>query len=337
MAFDFLKTSGAVCESIMRMIKTGIIKFKIAALSLAVSVTLLFAQCSARDSGADSKGEPSLGDAPIHGGMFEASGVAYVPGTSGVLFVDDGKPNAVVWMEMDGLGQQVGEPRIIPFGASVENPEGITFDGSYFYVVGSQSSRKSGERDGLARFAFDPATKSVTKVEAITGLRDFLIQNVAELRAEGDKKGADGGLNIEGLAWDPEGKRLLLGLRSPIVSGQALIVPLKLRDASGPLAITNLQVDGQGAIRVSIGGAGIRDIQYDQSLNSFLIISGAAENQDKTNFALWQWNSGDGKTTMKMELGQKMKPEGVTRMEIPGAQKYILIVGDASRYLKLAQ
>jgi hypothetical protein len=35
------------------------------------------------------------------GGMFEASGVVHAPGTDGVLFVDDGRPNEIFWMRLD--------------------------------------------------------------------------------------------------------------------------------------------------------------------------------------------------------------------------------------------
>src|ERR1044071_10170199 len=42
------------------------------------------------------------------GGTFEASGVVHVPGTSGILFIDDGKPNEVFWMELDDGGNQRG-------------------------------------------------------------------------------------------------------------------------------------------------------------------------------------------------------------------------------------
>lgn len=312
----------------------------VAGVMLPVLIVMSFAQCSPDDSDAESNGKSSPRGVPIHGGTFEASGIASVPGTGGALFVDDGRENEVVWIEIDALGQQVGEARPIPLGANVEDPEGITFDGSRFYVVGSQSSRRAGERIGLVRFAFDAATKSVTNVEAISGLRDFLVQNVPELGAQGAKKGDEGGLNIEGLAWDSERKRLLFGLRSPLANGFALVVPVRLRNAAGPFEIANLQIDEAGVIKIPIGGAGIRDIQYDNHTSSFMIISGAAENQEQTGFALWQWSVGQDQATLKLELAQKMKPEGVTRMEArsgAGTQQFLLIVGDASRYLKVDQ
>ena len=52
---------------------------------------------------------PAGGGHAILGGTFEASGVAAVPGTSGVLFVNDAMSDAVLWMELDSSGAQKGE------------------------------------------------------------------------------------------------------------------------------------------------------------------------------------------------------------------------------------
>ena len=42
---------------------------------------------------------------PIIGGTFEASGVVNVPGSNGVLFVDDSRTTEILWMELapDGI------------------------------------------------------------------------------------------------------------------------------------------------------------------------------------------------------------------------------------------
>ena len=134
-------------------------------------------------------------------------------GTDSVLFVDDSRPGEVLWMQLNSAGDQSGPVKPVQTGVSIEDPEGITSDGSYFYIVGSQSSPKAGAREGLVRFTFDPATQTVTKAEAIAGLRSFLVNNVPELKNFADQKGEEGGLNIEGIAWDPdpEHRRLLLG------------------------------------------------------------------------------------------------------------------------------
>jgi len=282
------------------------------------------------------KQKPGSGT-PFSGGTFEASGVAYVPGADGILFVDDSRPSEVFWMKIDQAGQQVGEIKPINIGAIVENPEGITCDGTYFYIVGSQANPKRGERNAIARFAFDHNTQSVKSAGVIGNLREWLLSRVADLRGAGEMKGRqEGGLNIEGIAWDPERKRLLLGLRSPIINGQALIVPIKLGDPSGPFSADNLQLEDASAIQLSLGGSGIRDIQYDNKLKSFLLISGAPENEEKGDFILWQWdgNSGNSQPIQKSVLDKKVKPEGVTSVEV-GGHNSIFIVCDASRYTKI--
>jgi len=281
------------------------------------------------------------GGTAFQGGPFEASGVVAVPGTDSVLMVDDNRPGEVLWMQVNDAGQQVGDIKVVPLGVTVEDPEGITTDGSYFYIIGSQSKAEAGKVGGLVRFTFDAASQTVTKSEAISGLREFLIQNVPELKGLNEVKSQEGGLNIEGIAWDPdpEHRRLLLGLRSPQASNNALLVPLKMRDPNGAFSIENLQLAAPNAIQLPLGGLGVRDIQYDSRLKAFLIISGAPEHHEKSNFTLWEWNgdadqsNADGHPREEMTLDMKMKPEGVTRLKI-GGKEFIYIVGDASAYSK---
>jgi hypothetical protein len=265
------------------------------------------------------------------GGKFDASGVAYVPGTDGVLFVDNRRQGQVFWMSLDQNGRQFGAIKDIELGVDIEDMEGITTDGTHFYVVSSQSKRKANDSEGLVRFKFDARSQSIEAVEAISGLRRFLVENVAELREEGDIKGKDGGLNIEGLAWDPRQGTLLLGLRSPIIDGDALLVPLKLRDPRGAFTIDNLEV--KGSIRLPLGGGGIRGIEYDGRANVFRIISGAAEDQDQTDFSLWEWNGNEQQLALREtnRFDESLKPEGVARVTA-GGRDFIIIVFDSSGY-----
>jgi uncharacterized protein YjiK len=273
---------------------------------------------------------------PFEGGKFEASDVVYVPGTEGVLFVDDGKPGEVFWMQFDRAGDQTGPVKSIPLGATVENPEAITFDGSYFYVGGSQAKLGTAGKNAIVRFKFDPQSQSVTAAEGLTDLRGYLIQNVPELADEGAKKGSDDGLNIEGLAWDPVRKWLLVGLRSPLIDGQALAVPLKMRDPQGPFSYDNLALAQPNVIRLQLSGQGIRSIEYDTRSRSFLIISGATEQGKKTDFKVWEWNAeAAGAAPRELTtIDEDMKPEGITRIKA-GDTEPLLIVCDASTYLRL--
>jgi len=278
---------------------------------------------------------------PFKGGVFEASGVVQAPGTEGVFFIDDSKPGEILWMQLDQSGNQVGEQvKPVDFGASVADPEGIAYDGSFFYVVGSQSHAEVGERNALVRFALDLTTQSLQgQAEAMVNLRDYLVKNVPELAAVSDKPGKSGGIDVEGLAWDIANGRLLLGLRSPLINGHALVVPLKLRDPRGPFTTDNLLPPGS-PIQLALGGLGIRDLQYDTRAGEFLIIAGAPVSGDTAAFSLWEWNGETDSSKPESaprearKLDATMKPEGVTRVKISG-HDFIFIVGDGSSHMKV--
>ena len=267
------------------------------------------------------------------GGTFEASGVVQVPGTDGVLFVDDGRTDEVFWMRLSEDRKQAGAINPVKLSASIIDLEGITTDGNYFYVVGSQSKSKGGDLTGLARFKFEANSKKAADTQAISGLKNFLADNVAELRGMHKRKYSDGGINVEGIAWDSARKRLLLGLRSPIVDGQALVVPLKLRNPQGPFSFDNLEVEGQKAIRLPLGGAGIRSIEYDEQRTTFHLITGAGPNAENIHFKLWEWSGNGEPPTLREtdEFDRRLKPEGITRVSA-GDQSFIFIVFDTSGY-----
>jgi len=270
------------------------------------------------------------------GKTVEASGAAFAPGLNGVLFVSDSSKGEAHWMQLDENGKQVGSIKEIPLGVSFKDPEALTYGNSFFYLVTSQSDSKDGAQNAIVRFDISPETQTLRgQAEIITDFRSFLLQNVTAISTLGAKEGMQGGLNIEGVAWDPNNERLLLGLRSPQIGTQAVLVPLKLRDPRGPFTRENLKIGEPEVIVLSLDGQGVRDITYDSYLRSFLIISGAPETSPKTDFGLWEWNGQpDAKPTKLMTLEDKMKPEGVTSVTING-RSYAFVVGDSGSYLKL--
>lgn len=266
------------------------------------------------------------------GGTFEASGVAHVPGTNAVLFVDDGRNNEVFLMQLGEDRKQAGAIKSIDLATSIVDLEGITSDGKHFYVVGSQSKATGADQAGLARFTFDAASQRATGTQSASGLKKFLADNVAELQGLENTKYKDGGINVEGIAWDPQNKRLLLGLRSPVVDGQALIVPLKMRDANAAFSFENLEVEGRKAIRVPLNGAGIRSIEYDEARKAFFLLTGAGPNSEKMDFKLWEWSGTEAPALREMNtFDRRLKPEGITRVA-NGARDFVFIVFDTSVY-----
>jgi hypothetical protein len=297
------------------------------------AVLLLSSQA---DNPASTYADHTVAMTAFSGGTFEASGVAHIPGTDGILFVDDGRPDEIFWMRLGEEQKQLGSIQRIKLGASVIDLEGMTTDGSYFYVVGSQSKSKGGDLTGLVRFRFDAQGQRAQSVESISGLKRFLAENVAELRGMAERKYKDGGINIEGIAWDARGRRLLLGLRSPIVDGQALVVPVRLRDPQGAFSYDNLEVENGRAIRLPLGGAGIRSIEYDERSKAFRIITGAGPNSEKLDFKLLEWD-GDPARPIMRETGtfdRRLKPEGITRVS-SGGRDFTFIVFDTSGYSAL--
>lgn len=301
-----------------------------------VGMLILFACAAAavvREAGGVGQVQSATAPRPFGGGTFEASGVAHVPGTDGVLFVDDGRNEEVFWMRLGEGRTQAGPVKPVRLGASVVDLEGITTDGTHFYVVGSQSKSKGGDLAGLVRFRFDAQGQRAEGVESISGLKRFLAENVAELRGMENRKYKDGGINVEGLAWDARGRRLLLGLRSPVVDGHALVVPLRLRDPRAAFASGNLEVEGAKAIRLPLGGAGVRSIEYDERAKAFRVITGAGPNSERLDFKLWEWD-GDAARPALREAGtfdRRLKPEGVTRVSTAG-RDFTFIVFDTSGY-----
>jgi hypothetical protein len=279
---------------------------------------------------------PSPAMRAFSGRTFEASGVAHVPGTNGVLFVDDGRPDQIFWMELGEDLIQSGPVKAIKLGASVIDLEGITTDGSRFYIVGSQSKSKGGDLTGLVRFNFQAEGQRVEAVETVDGLKKFLADNVAELQGMANTSYKDGGINVEGIAWDAKGGRILLGLRSPVVDGHALVVPLKLQDPQGPFSQDNLKVEGAKAIRLPLATSGIRSIEFDERRKAFVIITGAAANHEKADFKLWEWNGDSSSPTLRETetFDRKLKPEGVTRFST-GKRDFTFIVFDTSGYVAM--
>ena len=261
---------------------------------------------------------------PIAGGEFEASGVAHVPGSDALLILDDDTTREIYLVEIAADGTQKGDAMPVTLGADVTDMEGITSDGTWFYVVGSQSKPVGFDGDGLVRFKFDAVTRQVEGMERIRELKTWLAENVAELHGTGSQIG-DHVLNIEAIAWDARGGRLLLGLRAPVPDGQALVIPIRLVDPAAPLSRENIATDGP-ALRIDLGGAGIRSLEYDSALDTFRLVTGASLNEETEDFRLVEWSGRSGDPVRDVALySRTVKPEGITRAEIHGRSTNVLV------------
>ena len=130
------------------------------------------------------------------------------------------------------------------------------------------------------------------------------------------------GFMIEGLAWDPGEKTLILGLRGPLVDGRALLLRLANPDqafagAAPILSESRLDLDGQG----------IRGIEYDETLRGFVLIGSTTT--DPQQFDLWLWD-GESAAAERLEVPgfeTLRQPEGLCSVEV-GSSRKLLIVSD---------
>lgn len=120
-----------------------------------------------------------------------------------------------------------------------------------------------------------------------------------------------GGLNIEGLAASPEG-HLLIGLRSPVVNGKALLLTLKNPDEV-------LATDGKTAeaavfgpaIELPLGGLGVRSIDYADKLHGYLIVAGPQDSEGVFKLYKWSPDTDAVPTALAISLAKGLRPEGL--------------------------
>ena len=278
----------------------------------------------------------------LRGEIFEASGVTMRPGSNELILAGDRHADRLFRVTLDETGLPAREP--VPFsvlnpaepGGTFSDPEALTYGNGFFYLLCSQSDPVDTRQHRLLRFDLDPATHQTRgPVEAVDNLRDLLLNGIPEIATIGARPGSVGGLNAEGLAWDPNLERLLVGLRSPLIGDQAILVPLKMREPHGPFEAANLALASPAVTLLPLGGQGIRDLTYDPHLKSFLILSGPPENRPQGNFSLWEWNGRlDSRPNRLLVLEAEMRPEGILSLSV-GEEDFLIITGDQGHYLKL--
>jgi hypothetical protein len=283
------------------------------------------------------------------GSSFDASGVVPVDGAR-FVFINDRDPRALFELNLNPDGSQRGpvvrRPIVgLPAGA-LSDPEGIAridVGGEIHLIVASSLSVSVVHppagvtaHDGLVRIRYTPA--GALHAETMAGFRDWLIAGHPALAAAARRLPDDGGLNVEGLAWDPSRQALLFGLRSPADAGRIPVLCVHL-DTGAPWSTAALHGGPQLSIEKSdfAEPQGVRDIGYDPARREFLVVVGPATSFGDVPFELCTWD-GTSSAVNILDVtfdSTSMKPEGVTA--VPGDDRKILIVDDASGFAVLAR
>lgn len=285
---------------------------------------------------------PFAGQDPAN--VFNASGVAPV-GSARFIFVDNRKPRALFELNLNPDGSQHGPlvPRRIvgPAAGALSDPEGlarIDAGGEIDLIMASSLSGwrnlagNVGVNDGLVRVRYAP--DGDLHAQAMPGFRDWLITHYPEFTEAADLQPDAGGLNIEGLAWDPSRNALLFGFRSPVEDGQIPVLCIPL-DLDAPWDTAALQAGPVLVIDKPDFAVpqGIRDIDYDAERQEFLVVVGRSRSGGAVPFQLCTWDGASSAVDILDVTFEPhvMKPEGVTAFPGGGARK-ILIVDDAGGF-----
>jgi Protein of unknown function (DUF3616) len=280
-----------------------------------------------------------------NGGVpFNASGVAQVS-PHRFVFIDN--HDSAVFFEFaldadDAEVQRIRRRRLVGVAeGQLSDLEGLTrvdVDGETFLIAASSLSVANADgagqqhvNDGLVRVRY--TADGDLHAETMLGFRSWLLSHEPSLAEAGELEPDAGGLNIEGLAWDPRASALLFGLRGPANPGRIAIIQVPVDAGVAPWTTAALNAPSVLLARIpqSTATQGIRDISYDEQTGDFLILLGRSLSRGDEPFQLCAWNGNDDVRLIDVKFHRSMKPEGITTFSSGGKRK-LLVVDDRGGY-----
>lgn len=283
--------------------------------------------------------------------IYEPSGVEQLPDGRLLVIQDEASDPFVLFELEEGKAINYERPLLkkdekpfwvlgknhIPY--NLDDLEGITKspDG-FMYAITSHSRTETGgkqkkNRQKLVRFKIEG--DMIVQLQTYKKLRKAIGKTFPELKQatkELDAKSRKG-FNIEGLALDASGERLLIGLRGPVIDDDSVIIilnnPKELFDTdSKPVFFPEL-------VRLPLKKGGIRALSYVGSLKGYLIVTQRAkkENKSNKNFKLWFVKSLQDPEPVRLKLdGMDLRRvEGVSVIHNHGQKQIMLVSDDGNR------
>lgn len=287
---------------------------------------------------------------------FNASG-AVALGDGRFLFCDNNTSDALFELALTPEGQQQSPIQRRPLQGlspnAIDDLEGLTLAEAggrrYVFAVSSLYLKKGKKKEpatvppsGLLRIAVN--ADGSLQAENMAGFRAWLLERAPELASAAGLEPDDGGLNIEGLAWDEKRQALLLGVRTPVPQGKPLLLPVKIKNLSGPWTPDNLELLPPLRLTIPVyeGEQGVRSIEFIAERGTFMLVLGKTGDHSDAPFALYEWDGQDAGALKRLPyaFAKKMKPEGLAGGKL-GGKPVLLIVDDGGGFqvqpLELAQ
>jgi hypothetical protein len=272
-------------------------------------------------------------------GVYEPSAIQQLP-DGRFLVVEDEKDHPFSLVTIAADGSVHSTPLLPPVDADdavwkLDDLEALALDAAgHVYATTSHSRAGSGEskkaRDKLVRFRVDGERMAAPSL--VRELKPALVAAhpaLAAAAAVRDVKAA-GGLNIEGLEVTADG-RLLLGFRSPLVDGRAVVAcvdnPDAMFDAGAPPAIA------PALVTLDLDGDGIRGMAWIPVLAGYLLISGPVARRPLP-FRLWWWSGHAEDRPHCLRVGDRHgfeHAEGVTPAMVGGRACVVIVSDDGDR------
>ena len=199
-------------------------------------------------------------------GIYEPSAIQQLP-DGRFLVVEDEKshPLSLVTIGADGsvdsTALTAGLLQMFSDFWKLDDLEGLALDrAGYVYAITSHSRDDDGDekksREKLVRFRIDG--ERVVDPKVVDGLKRALTARHPVLATAARVRDVKtrGGLNIEALEISPDQKRLLIGFRSPLRDGRALIASIE--NPSGIFEADEVPRVGAALEELDLGGHGIR-------------------------------------------------------------------------------
>ena len=258
----------------------------------------------------------------------DLSGIACLDDGFGLLVTDEGSLVQAFTRDREARLLRLHAQSVELLRAGEEaDLEGLCCDGTDFYAIGSHAS-------GRKQPDHQPSRHHVYRIRREDGelrheishglepllVHDGLLGRHYRRRLDATERGVD----IEGIAAWPEG-RLLIGLRSPSLDGQAYLLSVAVETLFGAKG-TCQQTAERFALPLG-EGCGIRDLAALPG--GVLILAGPSTDQDRAAFTLWRWGGRrKAKLVGTFVHAAAAKAEGLLVLEATDDRVEILVLFD---------
>ena len=216
------------------------------------------------------------------------------------------------------------------FPLRADDLEGVAAGpGNRVYAITSHTPEADGTLDAarkkLLRFTVEPGG-GYGQVEDFSGLLPHLLERVAAI-APGTRH-----IDIEGLSLDRDGRRLLFGLRQPVVEGRSVVLSLE-----NPAAIFDrgeAPVVSASPVLLDLGGGGIRAMTYAPCCGGYLLANEVESSGDKPRSWLWLWDGDPDHPPLSLDFpgrGELKNIEGLAVVAVEGREFLLAACDDGHR------